>query len=329
VKNFIYLAIGIIILSACRKDVTNTPVNLIMQPTWTPPSDICPKDTGKYYPPPPGGRESVYCEEMFSVPAPSPSNNDVFAYSVLKQIKSPDSVYYQTQIRVHNAGTGEDKLLVKDMDANGGLTYSKKGWVLFSRSDGSLYKIREDGTNLTRLNDLYGYDPSWSPSGEKFHSAANTGYIADENGNILSIDSSWGLQFQWADEDNVLTAYWAGPKSQQGLGLLNLKTNVFVKTFDLPHGPGFPNASYIFINGQILLWHFNNQLFLINLANNKTTLLRTLCYAYGPFRLSADHDYAYAERDFDYNYTKLQKKRLSEIVRINVNTGELEKIKMP
>jgi hypothetical protein len=311
-------------LLSCHKDPAVNPI----------PTDSCP-DIG--YKGLPGVEVDYHCRFSYGTPTPNPLDKDEFAYVYADSVQMGDSMYPHYQLRVYNLTTGENRELIHDIniDGSGGMSWSKKGWILFITGWGEINKIKSDGTELTRLGNLSGFQPSWSPDGDKFYyytyAGGDGGYVADENGNILIKTFASGYQLQWADENRVRITDMDSSKGW-GLGLFDFNTNQFARQCSIPQEQ-FNMENYQWIDDHTVVWvpESGGHIYIRDLKSDKTITLRNTCPDYNYFRItiSPDKKYIYCSRGYLYTFANGRYGRgISEIVRINLSTGELQRINL-
>lgn len=102
--------------------------------------------------------------------------------------------------------------------------WSSTGWILFAGVNDQIWKLKDDGTQLTQLTFKdKNYYPEWAPDGKQFcygkiidtiidgkFTAYGSGVIADENGNTLHIlDHSYTAfapYSSWGESNQIITA---------------------------------------------------------------------------------------------------------------------------
>jgi hypothetical protein len=245
-----------------------------------------------------------------------------------------DSMYPHYQLRVYNLRTRENRELIHDMDIDGndGMSWSVKGWIVFNTAWGELYKIRSDGTALTRLGNLHGYEPSWSPDGDKFYfctyAGGDGGYVADENGNILHHTIASSYQLQWYDEDKVRATYKDSSKGW-GLGLFNFNDNRFTWQYSIPQEQ-FKYDNYQWIDDHTVVWvpeGHTTHIYLRDLKAGNTITIRNICPSYNYFHItiSTDKKYIYCSRGYLYTFADGRTGRsVNEIIQIELSTGNVK-----
>jgi len=113
--------------------------------------------------------------------------------------------------------------------------WSRKGWILLPTGEGQIWKIKDDGTQLTQLTfgAIRHYIPEWNMEGTKFIcESMNIGHgystIYDEYGNPLDSIKNTGL-FCWQQKDQILSR-----KDDNGIGIVDIKTDSFIVLYSFP-----------------------------------------------------------------------------------------------
>lgn len=99
-----------------------------------------------------------------------------YAYPCFNPNNSNQIAYYRYDTKTVEAGweiwmqdlcTSEKKMLVKD--ANYGIDWSVKDWIVYTAIDQQIYKIKSNGDSLTRLTPRGDYNryPKWDTKGER------------------------------------------------------------------------------------------------------------------------------------------------------------------
>lgn len=94
------------------------------------------------------------------------------------------SPYWRFEIWIMNITSGEKYLVSNEVpDIWDGPRWSSTNWLVFSRSDGQIWKMTIYGDSLTKLTSSgQNFNPCWSPDGEKiiFESISDSNYIKPE-----------------------------------------------------------------------------------------------------------------------------------------------------
>lgn len=119
---------------------------------------------------------------QYTMPFFNPNNGDEFVY--VKR-KSP------MEVVKHTISTGEEVVLCNTKFIDGPPQWGKQGWIIFSVLGNTIWKIREDGSQLTQLsaNGSNLYNPIFNQFGDQFiHAGTSSAFykpIRDLSGNIV------------------------------------------------------------------------------------------------------------------------------------------------
>ncbi len=113
-----------------------------------------------------------------------------YAYPCFNPINSSQIAYYRYntstvevgwEIWMHDLCTGEKRMLVND--ANYGIDWSVKDWIVYTAMNQQIYKIKSNGDSLTRLTPRGDYNryPKWDTKGERI------AYQCEDSGNSFFI----------------------------------------------------------------------------------------------------------------------------------------------
>jgi Tol biopolymer transport system component len=176
---------------------------------------------------------------------------------------------------------------------------SSTGWLLFTRPDYQIWKVKFDGDSLTQVT-FNGYNGhcAWSPDGERIiynqnePIATHNIIIADKNGNFqFSVDSGYSmrrptwspdgryiaftkLDGYYSDIDFIDTTTWE---------IQNLITGDYVYEDQIKSMDFFPD-------GKHLLWATETELNKTNIETKVTELLATTCNSWAFDEVSVSDD---------------------------------------
>lgn len=110
-----------------------------------------------------GNQYDIDFERYYGSPFFNPNNENEFLY-----LKKYTPIYNSSELYTYNLLTNEKQLIY-----TGDIWYAPKwgqnGWIIFSQSDGNVYKIKGDGENLTKLtNEGCCHYPDWYFDQDKF-----------------------------------------------------------------------------------------------------------------------------------------------------------------
>lgn len=204
-------------------------------------------------------------------PSFNPNNSIEFVFYQVNYTNSTKGIY------TYNLHTNEKKLVI-EADVIFNPKWSTTGQILLNQPDGNLYAIRPDGSGLRQLTfcgtNFYG---EWLPQGDKilYESQCNstfTTYIIDTLGTVLdSIPNTNISPFQiWYDEYHVITT------SYNSILSLDLSTKEF-STIYQSSNPDILISNIALINDDLIFWSNDDGIFLTNISNGSTTIIRASC----------------------------------------------------
>jgi hypothetical protein len=221
-----FLAIMIVFtaLSACRE--------LPIGPLEGDCSDLPPPDNAW------GMYDIHYLKNLTETPCYNPNNRKQFAWF------QRDSISRNSKIFVFDTDSGENRLLFDQ--ALSPPAWSTTGWIIATRLDGQLWKIKENGDSLTRIdNGALEARPSWSPDGSQMvvtrypSGSADVNLILDKEGNFLdSVPRGEFVPLCWSDEDRIFGEIFLGPipgvgYSTRNIGYYEISTRTLVPIYEI------------------------------------------------------------------------------------------------
>lgn len=136
----------------------------------------------------------------------NPSNSNEIAF-----LRSSDA-YSMATLCIYNLCTNELNEIAFDLHET--LDWSTKNWLVITRSDNQLWKIKANGDGLTQItnNGSYNARAKWSPDGTKILFAQNTTKkLIDENGSnqvTVALESNV-LQWDWLNENEIVYSMYS------------------------------------------------------------------------------------------------------------------------
>ncbi|MBI3133653.1 MAG: hypothetical protein HYZ14_03160 [Bacteroidetes bacterium] len=135
-NNITFIVITVAVLG-CRKD---TPVPVIPNPP-----DGCTEDWCHDFPPEPGfGYVFTSSGTQYLSPCFNPNNNDEFVFLRTGVSANAELVKY-------TISTKEESVLCNSVPIATAPKWGKQGWIVFSTTNWKVWKIKDDGTQLTQL----------------------------------------------------------------------------------------------------------------------------------------------------------------------------------
>lgn len=201
-------------------------------------------------PPPPFDWQKLFTRRyQYYHPSFSPTNPYQFVYIRQEMERS----IYTCDVRIFDICTGEDRLLSTNGYLGAEPKWSMKGWIVYTGDDGDLWKVKDNGTNLTKLTfgPDFNYEAIWNPDGNQIlyrQRNANTSFVlaADENGQIIDTMEKiisagawyWGL-------NHKITLATPNPFPGHGIGYYNLMLDsiIQVQPIDISGSNGYWNTN--------------------------------------------------------------------------------------
>ncbi|MEO1263184.1 MAG: hypothetical protein AAFZ15_30520 [Bacteroidota bacterium] len=125
-----------------------------------------------------------------------------------------DNQTFEYRLCILNLCSGE--LDVLEAEAFNGVDWGTNGWILFSKLDLQVWKVRPDGSGQQRLTSIgENSSPIWNDEGDRIaYSLTNTGefFILDEEGN--AVDTVKGMENReacdWSATNKLITPFEPG-----------------------------------------------------------------------------------------------------------------------
>jgi hypothetical protein len=206
-----------------------------------------------------------YDATYYSCSIINPNNVDEIIYL--------DGMFPDGRLMFYNIATKEKRVLFDD-DVTGGLSWSKKDWILFQDTQNfSIYKIKSNGDSLTRLTfDGNIFFPRWNHNGTKFivsnKNIVMHSFIMNEDGQVIDSITDWNhTNGNWSHP-----LYYAGGSSFE-IKLIDLENHLI---FDKLHFDkevdflGWASNSEIF-------YRIGPKLILYNIYTRVKTIIKEQC----------------------------------------------------
>ncbi|HYG17050.1 MAG TPA: hypothetical protein VEC12_14930 [Bacteroidia bacterium] len=200
--------------------------------------------------------------------------------------------YYNAhELIVYNLKTKEKRTIYTGIIASPP-RWSVKDWIIFWGPESRIWKVRADGTGLTKFaSDYANYNPEWSPDGTKFcfemvidtvidgrYANFAIGAIADENGNLLErLDytrrigvgpgTSWG-------KNNYITQL----PTEDGIRIYEPDSNIIKEyKWSFCSKLNFGGGGTCWVDDNTLIWSNQKGVFRADLAVGTTTCIAKSC----------------------------------------------------
>ncbi len=261
VRSFISVMLSLLaIFSSCHKDEQ---IPLQPYPRDCPSNGFDTMPQGVFYTDP-----IIYADSLnIEFPYFNPNNaNEIIYY-----------LGYKRELIKYNIITKDKKKLYKGQLFNRA-KWSRKRWILLPTSDGQIWKIKDDGTQLTQLTfgPIGHYSPEWNLEGTKFGCYADNKYggmMYDEFG--VALDSfKHPLTGCWQGKDTNIVLGAGG----NTIGYTDLYLDSFIKLFLWPQN--YENEfydSYWMQDGINAIVVANNGIYAFNMQTKKLTFLKQSC----------------------------------------------------
>ncbi len=273
-KVFTIFILLLYLLTGCRKDS-----QIPLQPYSTDCSangfDSVPKHNGGIRIDP-----SIYFDSLYiRFPYFNPNNSDEIIYYMT----------YKQELIKYNMVTKTKQSIFKGLLLNRP-KWSKKGWILLPSGGGQIWKIKDDGTQLTQLT--YGsighYAAEWNIEGTKFGcQAVNVGHsygaMYDEFGIILD-SFQYPLTGCWQNANNKPIG-----ASGYSIGYTDLKTDSKVTLYSLPNDDFAFHGAYWMADGINAAVIADNGVYSFNTQTKKLTFLKQICSRSSYYSLCVSH----------------------------------------
>ncbi|CAN5405149.1 hypothetical protein BH11BAC7_BH11BAC7_11370 [soil metagenome] len=252
-KRLLIACIGVFLLATCRKDA---PV---------------PEEDGCYtFPVPPisSGFQYSYPHYLFREPCFNPLNSDEFVY--VREIRE-NSV--TTELWKHIISTDTDIFLA--LGAFGHPQWGATGYVLFTRPDNKIWRIKINGDSLIQLTFGTGYDlsPLWNGEGDRFiYSGNNQPLIADIDGNTIDTVPVHG---DWS-ADGTKLCFVAGSGGSGHIAYYQITTGEMVNVASVPIDESVWEV-YWKSDSRTIYWNTSKGFYKTDIAAMNTTKIRASC----------------------------------------------------
>jgi Tol biopolymer transport system component len=142
------------------------------------------------------GFQFSFPQSWYRTPCFNPSNNDQFIY--VREDKQNPGI---TELHRRTISTAADVILLTGvMDIP---QWHANGWILLTRNDNLIWKIKANGDSLTQLTfDGMNLGARWSPAGDKFvyrKAVGSTSYAIIANAQGISLDTLAGFIPEYGD----------------------------------------------------------------------------------------------------------------------------------
>ncbi|MBX2890537.1 MAG: hypothetical protein KF734_06390 [Saprospiraceae bacterium] len=277
------LALSVIVAACCKSDDPVMEANCLEQASFPSESvddtayNCCPDcllDPEELYF---AGQPYDYAEPCFN-----PNNSSQIAYYRY----NTSTVEAGWEIWVQDLCTGEKRMLVND--ANYGIDWSVKDWIVYTATDQQIYMIKSNGDSLTKLTFFGDYNrrPKWDAKGDRIAYVCQAGSA----GHFIILNTSTGLR-------DTISELWTA-------GAWNWISENEVSYANATGGGG--------ITTQYLRK--------IDLSSRQSTLLHTL-------NIVGNNDSLLLSTDYSSSVNSIIWCAYGTIGRTNINTGAFEVIK--
>ncbi|MFM2305741.1 MAG: translocation protein TolB [Bacteroidota bacterium] len=201
-------------------------------------------------PPPPVGWQLLFTRRyQYYYPSFSPTNPYQFVYIRQEMERS----VYTCQVRVFDICTGVDKLISSNAYLGTKPKWSSKGWIVYTGDDGDLWKVKDNGTNLTKLTfgPNFNYEAIWNPEGTLIlfkQRTSNSTYtmISNSEGFIQDTIPEFvgALNWSWGQNNRVSTPT-PNPQGGYGIGFFDINSISYhhIKPIDISGSNGYWNTN--------------------------------------------------------------------------------------
>lgn len=219
----------------------------------------------------PFGFQYSYPHYLYRVPCFNPQNSDQFVYG-----KEDKENFQPTELRLHTISTGSDVLLTTGI--LGAPHWHSNGWILFTKSDNNIWKIKANGDSLTLLT-LGGinYGPRWNPVGDRFvYCGDNLTIIADPTG--APVDTIAGFMMLYGDwsPDGTKISTHVNVGSDYGVAYYDFGTGNTTVVATVPQGQ-FIGESRWAHDSHTLYWQTKQGFYKTDITTGTTAQIKPSC----------------------------------------------------
>lgn len=168
--------------------------------------------------------------------------------------------------------------------------WSKRDWLLITKRDRNLYKIKSNGDSLTLLN-AGGFNTyaTWNPTGDKFMFLDNNSGVPlmDINGNRIDTMRLAPYGADWYAEDRVVSEY------DNKIRMYDLSNNTSFQLDYTPYSFSYAtisNTRYV-PEKEIVVWDSDEYIFSTNITTKERSIIKKGSHSqiYHEFDISADY----------------------------------------
>ncbi|MDR0801585.1 hypothetical protein [Fluviicola sp.] len=212
---------------------------------------------------------------QYARPFFNPNNGDEFVY-----VRSGTGTY--TELVKRKISTGQETILCNSLMIPSQPQWSKQGWILFSAINNAIWKVREDGSQLTQIiaGGASNFTPVLNYDGDKF--IGNK--IFDLDGAIIdSIQDQYGsISIGYVvsgnqDFKNGYYRYYDGSEPVQNFGYCKLNNNQSIDKLTSFSMNGGEAVAACRNNENLYYARYMNGLYQVNIASRQEEKIMECC----------------------------------------------------
>lgn len=297
-KNSFSVIIALLVISGCRKDTLNNPLNSFK---FVNENCFCEIDCNEF---PETSSElgyiTTYSGNQFTKPIFNPTNANEFVY-----IRKSENWFSSELVKI-NLEEMSETILDNSINIVGSLDWNETGWIVFTSDTWQIWKIREDGSDLTQLTfGVWDTNPHFSFDGSVVYYYRGKAYsIAEklENPELSKEIKIIGIDINGNDVDSIMA-----PSVQ------NKISEIF--SYQIWETAFFSESEIYFIDGPSPIYG----LYSLNPNSNEIRAIKRWKIDGNNYELIEDIQYSNG-----YLYTT---KFRNHFIRVNIFTGDVEYLK--
>lgn len=231
-------------------------------------------NNGSVFPP------SAKFPEQFSYVNPCINPNNDFEFCFSRRDNATQG-FNDMDLFTYNFCTGQSKKIASHVNIWN--DWGSQDWIIFTGSDGNLWKIKSNSDSLTQLTDKGEiYSAKWSPDGNSFICNGLKWY--DKQGALIKSFSTGPSFFVWKDNETIIEGK---PVDNDNYFEIFEHNIVHGSRFSLTKVPATGSMSVNFLSGNLLYFIVGDPLntssqlyYTLNITTRDTTRLYSLPFSF-------------------------------------------------